>query len=67
MPTIEQSSKRGNELGAILCPKPEADYYTYLPSAETTKILCDSRAYTKGWTKIDMPVNFYILLKNVTQ
>jgi hypothetical protein len=61
MPTLKQSSNRAKELGAILCPKPEADYYTYLPSAATTKVICDSGSDFKNWSKIDMSVNYFIL------
>jgi glycosyltransferase involved in cell wall biosynthesis len=63
MPTLEESVDRANELGAILCPKETADYYTYLPSAETTKLMCSRNSVLSSWKKIDLANNYYILKK----
>jgi glycosyltransferase involved in cell wall biosynthesis len=63
MPTLEESVNRANELGAILCPKETADYYSYLPSAETTELMCSRDSILSSWKKIDMANNYFILKK----
>ena len=63
MPTLEESIDRASEIGAILCPKETADYYTYLPSAETTKLMCSKDSVFNSWKKIELENNYYILKK----
>ena len=61
IPTLKESVDKASELGAILCPKETADYYTYLPSAETTKLMCSRESVLSSWKRIDLENNYYIL------
>lgn len=61
IPTLKESVDRAIELGAILCPRKTADYYTYLPSAETTKLMCSRDSVFSSWKKIDLKNNYFIL------
>lgn len=61
IPTLKESVNRASELGAILCPKASADYYTYLPSAETAKLMCSKDSVFSSWKKINLENNYFIL------